>query len=61
MWQPPAVIAVTVLPASTPAVSTATGTFESVVLLLPELPVAVVAPAGRLAVGHRTRVVVPGG
>ena len=34
----PALIAVMVLPASTPEVSTATGTFEFVVLLLPSCP-----------------------
>ena len=34
----PALIAVTVLPASTPAMSTATGTLELVVLLFPNCP-----------------------
>ena len=38
MWWYPALIAVTVLPASGPAVFTATGVFESVVLLLPSCP-----------------------
>ena len=52
----PAVIAVTVLPFSTPAMSTATGTLESVVLLLPNCPYRL-APAVCPAIGYRARVV----